>query len=200
MESETEAALIGGLIGGVLTIAGNVILEAWKDSRRAECLAHAIAGEASALVEIIETRGYVESVRECAASAHAGETPVINIRVTKNYFPVMESNLEHIGMLPGELPLLIPQLLTRAKAALEDIEALQAGLWSDRDAAGFAAGYDELAVLLEGTIACARKLVVEVASIYGSPHWRLPLNLRIRTFWPRIALQFRRKDAEKADS
>jgi hypothetical protein len=170
METETTAALIGGVIGGVLTIAGNLIHEWWRDRRNSRQLSHAIAGEVGALVRILERRRYLETIKDYAQRARQGEIAVFDGRISKNYFPVIEASLDQIGTLPGELPILIPELLTLAKSALEDLEAIEAGEWSDRDAEGYATGYDELAEVLESGLDAGRSIVVAVARVYGSPH------------------------------
>jgi hypothetical protein len=152
METETVAALIGGFVGGLLTISGNLIHEWWRDRRRSEQLAHAIAGEARALVHIIERRRYLEIIKDYAQRARQGEVIAFEGRITRNYFPVIEASLDQIGMLRGEMPLLIPEMLTLAKSVLEDMEAIQAGAWSDRDAQGYAEGYTELGDVLESAL------------------------------------------------
>lgn len=191
MESETTAAFIGAVIGGGLTIVGNLVHESWRDARRAEQLSHAIAGEVNALIEIIEQRGYLEAIKEYAQLAHQGDAQVFKVRVTNSFFPVTEASLENIGLLPAELPILIPRFLTLAKSALEDIQALEAGHWADRDAEDFAEGYDELSEILEGAVAAGRSIVVVVASIYGSPHGRYPFGLHLRRVWWRIKSRLR---------
>lgn len=167
METETTAALIGGLIGGALTICGNLLHEWWRDGRSAEQLSRAIAGEVGALLRILKRRRYAETIKDYAQRAREGEIFVFDGRVSKNYFPVIEASLEKIGSLPAQLPALIPELLTLAKSALEDLEAIEGGEWQHRDAQGYAAGYEELARILESAETIAGNIQAEVRRIYA---------------------------------
>jgi hypothetical protein len=107
----------------------------------------------------------------------------MRVRVSKAYFPVTESSLENIGMLPADLPLLIPKFLTLAKAALEDIEAIDAGYWNDRESDELAESYEELAQVLEAALTAGRNVVIVVVMIYGSPHGRFPISLQLGRLW-----------------
>jgi hypothetical protein len=195
MENETTAALIGAVIGGGLTILGDLAQEMWRDSRRAEQLSHAIAGEVGAIIEVVEKRQYVENIKAYAQLAHAGQAEFMRVRVTKDYFPVTQSSLEHIGMLPAELPLLIPKFLTLANAALEDLEALAAGDWNECKVDELAESYDELAEVLEAALTAGRSLVIVVAMIYGSPHGRYPMSVQLGRFWRWVTRCSDRKNA-----
>jgi hypothetical protein len=167
METETTAALIGGVIGGSLTIGGNLLHEWWRDRRGAERLARAIAGEVGALLRILNRRRYLDTIRDYAQRARDGEIFIFDGRISKNYFPVIEASLGQIGILRAELPVLVPELLTLAKSALEDFEAIEGGEWAQRDAQGYADGYEELAGILESVQSIAGRIQAEVERIYG---------------------------------
>ena len=73
MSGSAIPALVGALVGGVLTISSNLVLEHVRAASKAQQLAHAIAGEALALIRIVETRRYMELIQGLAALARTGE-------------------------------------------------------------------------------------------------------------------------------
>ncbi len=199
MTSSAIPALVGALVGGALTIASNLVLEHLRAASKAQQLAHAIAGEALALIEIVETRRYVELVRACADLARKGERQRIEIVAQRNYFPTIEANLDSIGLLPADLPIMVPRLLTFSKSALEDFDRLasineRAFLELD-----LVRQYEELDFVLMMSLTAARGIVGRVAAIYGSPHYRLPITLKwrmhLRRTWNWI---LRRKEPNEA--
>lgn len=174
------AALVGTLLGGGLTIASNLLLEHVRNAAKAQQLAHAVAGEASALVMIVEARGYISLIKTLAELARQGERRRLEIIARRNYFPTIEANLGLIGLLPADLPILVPRLLTFSKSALEDFDRLATATDPEIAELNLALQYDQLAAVLEEAMSTARKIVVAVAAIYGSPHNRLPIRLKWR--------------------
>jgi hypothetical protein len=166
MDSEALAALLGALIGGAMTIAGNLAHDRLRERRRAKQISRAVAGEISAVMEIVRSRGYIRGIRQAEADARAGNAWVMKIRITKNYFPVVEASLMEIGILPAELPTLIPRFLTMAKAAIEDIHALAEGHWDDRDPASMTEGYQELGGILEAALDIGTRIAAVVERTY----------------------------------
>lgn len=59
MGKETTAALAGAPVGRGLTIIANTVQEHARTAQRAEQMAHAIAGEVLAVLDVIGARGYV---------------------------------------------------------------------------------------------------------------------------------------------
>lgn len=179
LEGEALAALMGAVIGGTLTIIGNILHERWREGRRAEQMSHAIAGEVSALIQIVRERRYVEDLKDHAEAARAGDAKIFCVRVSHDYFPVTRASIENLGMLPADLPLLVPRFLTLAKSVLEDFETLRSGQWDDMPADRLATGYSELLGVLEAALNAAEQIVAVVAVMYGSPHGRYPLGIRL---------------------
>jgi hypothetical protein len=161
-------ALIGTLIGGGLTIATNLYLDNRRTAAKARQLSRAIAGEADAVLRIVEARRYITTIKALAELARKGDHRSLEIVARKDYFPTIEANLASIGLLPADLPSLVPRMLTFSKSALEDFERLA----HTEDAttipgANLALQYDELAAVMEEGMSTARQIITRVAAIYG---------------------------------
>jgi hypothetical protein len=187
VDNSTIAALAGAAVGGSLTIISNFVLESYRTAAHAEQLAHAIAGEVVAILEIVKRRGYVTLLEEHRSRALRGERVSLNVKVAHNYFATIEATLDSIGMLPAELPLLIPQFLTYAKSAIEDLSLIEnpSPAMPARQLAGI---YGELIDVLSHAIKNGQSIVALVAAIYGSPHGRLSVWIRMRQ-WAAKAME-----------
>jgi hypothetical protein len=179
--------LIAVIVGGGISIAGQVILELVREGRKTEQLSLAIAGEISALLLIVDARRYVEAILANLALARAGTTSLLKVHIEQTYFSVIEANLQNIGMLPGELTLLIPKFLTLSKSTLEDISAIRAGDWDDKTAAELATMYDGLHQVIVAATSTGREIVALIEAIYPNRRGRYPRRLS-RWWW--IALIF----------
>jgi hypothetical protein len=173
-------ALLGVFVGGFITFAVQFLLELMRDDRKAEQLSHAIAGEISALLQIVEGRRYLEAVQAHGALAHQGTASILVIHIEETYFSVIEANLQSIGLLPVELPLLIPRFLTLSKSVLEDISAMSKGRWDQLPQNEMVAMYDGLGQVMQAALATGQEIITLVATLYGSPHGNYPLGLRMR--------------------
>jgi hypothetical protein len=182
MNGATVWTLVAVIVGGGISIGGQVILELVRDGRKAEQLSHAIAGEISALLEIVDARQYVQAIQAHHAMALAGNASLFHARIEQTYFSVIEANLQNIGILPAGLPRLIPRFLTLSKSALEDIAAIRAGDWNGKTAAELAQMYDGLNQVMQAAMTTGRQIVSLVESIYPKPHGRYPFRLS-RWWW-----------------
>jgi hypothetical protein len=186
MEKETAAALCGALVGGGLTIAANMIQEHMRTAGRAEQLAHAIAGEVAAIMGIVNARGYLEELRGLANSARSGLARAYRVTAKRNFFSTIEANLDSIGLLPAELPILVPRFLTLGKAALEDFESISALNETNWHVNELSLRYSALADILEEAGRTGARIVTLVDTFYGSPHGRVPIAARVRLFALRV--------------
>ena len=112
---------------------------------------------------------------------------LLKVHIEQTYFSVIEANLQNIGLLPAELPLLIPKFLTLSKSALEDIGAIRAGDWDGKAAAELVPMYEGLHQVIVAATTTGRQIVTLIATIYASPHGRYPFRM-LRWGW--IALAF----------
>lgn len=180
VSSSTLTALIAALVGGGVAILTGAALELLRDQRKGQQLSHAIAGEISALLEIVQKRGYSESLRQLCAQARGGNARVLKINIQRTYFPVIEANLQNIGLLPVELPLLIPRFLTLSKSVLEDFSSMHSGSMDNAYHQELSTFYDELIPVFDDAIKTGREIITVVAIMYGSPHRRYPIIVRLK--------------------
>lgn len=167
MESETFNVLIGVLLGGLLTVGTTILLERYRESREARRLAKAFCGEISALKHIVERRQYIAGLGSVLKYIdETGQTYSWSIRVRRRYFGVYESNLDRIGLLEGVLPEQIASFYVRANSILEDLSAIDDGLWSDKGAAEQRELYAELKSLFEELMEDAEALIREIKGMY----------------------------------
>lgn len=161
-------------------MAANVIQEHIRTAGRAEQLAHAVAGEVSAVMGIVKARGYLEELRALANSAQFGLARIYRVTAKRNFFSTIEANLDSIGLLPAELPILVPKFLTLGKAALEDFESISSLNETNVHADELRQRYNALIGILEEAGSTGDLIVTLVATFYGSPHGRVPLASRMR--------------------
>lgn len=166
MEGEAVAALIGAFVGAAGPIAANLISDRLHRNRRAKQVSLAVAGEIAAILEIVRRRNYLKGIQKAEADALAGNPWIIRIRITREYFPVVEASLIDLGILPGVLPSLIPRFLTLAKSALEDLQALDEGHWDDRAEKDLAEGYGGLRDVFEGAVETGNAILAVVKQLY----------------------------------
>jgi hypothetical protein len=166
---EASAALMGAVIGASATLLADYFREKREIARRAEQIALAAAGEISALMEIVRRRDYIKSIQELERAAAQGEAIKFTVRITHNYFPVLEASVVELGILPDDLPSLIPRFLTFAKSALEDIQAIEGGFWDERPVNQWQSGYGELAQVLEDAMGVGTQILAAVEKLYPRP-------------------------------
>ncbi|GAC1497453.1 MAG: hypothetical protein NVS1B6_03130 [Steroidobacteraceae bacterium] len=196
-EGSSGVILIAVVLGSVLTLIAQVFIELLRDARKSEQLSHAIAGEISALLQIINARGYRQMVKAHLAEAAAGRATILKVRIEERYFSVIEANLQHIGMLPVELPLLVPKFLTLAKSAIEDVSFLNSREWDNKTASELATIYEVLRQVLEDVTATGQEIIAVIAVMYGSPHGRYPAGLRLRMLLRKLSA---RSPADSTDN
>jgi hypothetical protein len=188
MNGSVWATLTVAVIGGLIAVIGQTVLEMIRDGRKAGQLSHAIAGEVSVILQLIEARKYRSAINACITATSAGNPLILKIHLHQKYFSVIEANLQSIGVLPADLPILIPRFLNIANAGIEDINALAAGGYFDHltapELVELYEGLDKIIVELNET---GQKIIVLVATIYGSPYHRYPVRVKLGMLRHRVA-------------
>jgi hypothetical protein len=153
LDSGSMQVLIGVVLGGLITAGSTLFFEWYRDRRDSQRLAQAFRGEIKALQAIVEKRQYIEQLRNIIGFISAeGRSLNLVIRVRREYFRVYETNIDKIGLLKNPLPEQIAAFYVRANAILEDLNALDEGLWQDRPPEQQIKFYSELLALFEETM------------------------------------------------
>ena len=116
------AELVSVIVGGVLALAGGVIVKFWEDRRGRRALAYAFVGEINAIVVMVEQRGYEKYLADLQKAVHATNEPLNpHVPVTQNYFVIYEANADKVGLLPRDAARDIALFYTQAKGLMEDV-------------------------------------------------------------------------------
>lgn len=109
-------------LGGLLAIIGGVWAH-WQSHRQErKNLAHALAGEISAILDIVDRRQYEKGIREIIQSAQKTGVPWrYTIVIRSNYFPVFEANAAKIGLLRSDLAKDVAKLYVLCKGIVDDV-------------------------------------------------------------------------------
>jgi hypothetical protein len=155
-------SLLGVLIGGSIVFFNNILLEMFRDKRKARNIAYSFHGEISALLKIVERRRYVEIIERQIHEKPAG---FIIIPVNRTYFNVYMSNISNIGLLESKLTSDISQFYTNANSILEDFESLRSPDFQllEVDEVEF---QKNLLELLKETIELGKKIISDISSTY----------------------------------
>jgi hypothetical protein len=157
--------IVGGVIGILGGIAGQICLERWKRRDERVSLAGAIVSEIAALLAITESRDYVRGLRALITQAKAAPGPPhlpasFQFSVRRNPFAVYDANISRIGILHDPMPRQIVNFYVKASAILEDIADMKEGRYqrSHTDAIHC---LEELLKLFEETVALGQKIIVD---------------------------------------
>jgi hypothetical protein len=196
MNGSVWTTLAAAIVGGLIAVVGGTVLEMIRDERKAAQLSHAIAGEIKAVLEIIEARQYRAAVATYLQRAREGDAQILRIHLQQKYFAVIQANLQFIGLLPVELPILIPRFLNVANSGIEDVNGLSSGHFDSFTAPQLADLYAGLDQVLAEVTRAGKEIISLVAAMYGSPHNRYPLRVKLRKFRRRTVGRLRRNQQE----
>ena len=114
--------LLQTALGGILALAGGVCAHWYGHRQERKNIAHALAGEISAILDIVERRNYEKDIQKTIQSAkQTGEPWRFTILMRKNYFPIFESNAENIGLLRSDLAKGVAKFYVLCKGISEDV-------------------------------------------------------------------------------
>ncbi|HTV48309.1 MAG TPA: hypothetical protein VMG59_07690 [Phycisphaerae bacterium] len=114
--------ILAVLIGGILATASGFITQLWLFHQERKAIAHALAGEINAILNIVRRRGYLEAFHELIEKVKQTQKPSkIVIQVKMEYFNVYKSNTDKIGRLPQKLTQRLVNFYTVAFSMIEDV-------------------------------------------------------------------------------
>lgn len=124
--SDAWIGLLGGLIGGALSLIGAFGLASYQHRRRAKAVTMAIRAEIDALLKIVETRDYVTQLAEWEMEWRSGIHTTRTISVKREYFSIFKSNSSGVGLLPPSSVGHVVEFYTLAMGFIEDCDT-----WSE---------------------------------------------------------------------
>ncbi len=113
--------LISTSVGGVLAIAGGFLANYSQARNERKNVAGALAGEISALLEIIRKRQYLEAIDKYI-NAMETDQRARNFRLAArhSYFTVFEANADKLGVLPNCCASEVAKFYVIVKSLMED--------------------------------------------------------------------------------
>jgi hypothetical protein len=167
------AALLGAVVGGLMSAAASFGFEWWADCRSRRNLSIAIAGEVAAMSEMIRRRQYLEGIRYACQAAERGEVHLFQVMLPAEILLVSRSAMKQVGLLRGALPTLVPRAVMMADAIAADLNRLmlhgidkEESALARNDPLGAERFYVELYGILLNALTLGDKLVLEVRRQY----------------------------------
>ena len=120
---EMIIVLLGVVVGGVLGIGGQFLMEWRREKAKGKQVARAFAGEIGALVKIIKLRDYAGGMRAVAARLRSGVDSHMSVGITREYFNVYNAHVGNLGLLGDDLPEKVAKFYTTGSALYEDFRA-----------------------------------------------------------------------------
>lgn len=170
---EGIAALLGAIVGGLITAAATVFQDRRKSQDQAKSLAIAIAGEAAAIAMVVRRREWLKSVAEHLYAAQSGQVLVFTVLLPEQIFAVARGAQAAAGALPGALPSLVPRLVLTGDGVAADLKRLfdhpvddARSLLRGDDAKGAVNFYAELLAMMASALTQCDAVVAEVKRLY----------------------------------
>lgn len=126
--------LLGVIVGGIITFLATLYFDKIKSTREINNLTMALKAEVKTILEITESRKYLESLKNHLNELHNNKTnDFFYFRANKDYFKIYNSNSDKIGVLEKELPLLVTKFYSLGNAILEDMDAIRNNEYKDKN-------------------------------------------------------------------
>lgn len=162
-----DPTLIGAIVGGTLAVAGSIAVpfavEMARQRSERRCVAAALAGEVSAILNIVEQRQYIPELRKFIEIAKADPrvdvVHTFHFSVRRNPFAVYDSQLPRLGVLEPRLVRLLTGFYAQASAVLEDIADMNEGRMTRATRDESIQRLQRLLVLLEETDRLGREIL-----------------------------------------
>lgn len=168
------AAFLGAVLGGVISGLFTWGMTYWRDRVIAKNWAIAVAGEVSAVAEMVRRRQWIEVVSDIALAAKERQVVgAFTVHLPDETLSVSRRAMEHVGLLNGLLPSMVPRVVTICDGIIADIRRLanfpidhpQGMIFSSLPAACHDTHAELLGLLLEGLSVCDG-IVDETCKLY----------------------------------
>jgi len=164
--------LIQTMIGGGLSLLGGflspIFIDSFRNKREATNLALAFAGEITAIIRIVETRGYIEDIQMYIAQMEKTHEPIYyTVTIRQDYVRVYEQNVSRIGLLEASLPENIAMFYTQVQAILEDMADIDDHPKMEKlGQEHLLRRYKGLLSLLDSTVTLSQQILADISKIY----------------------------------
>ena len=177
---------IAVLIGAVITVFfSGIFLESYKRHRDLQGVASAIAGEIFSIIHLTERREHPKQFARLLAQLEAGATidwPDITGGDPTQDDPVIKSNLERIGLIPGNLPERITTFYSYVRGIRIDLVHLSKGVFKEPQTQASIIRAD--LILWSDAVQLGNSLWVELRNLSTAPWWFHALAVRWKDrFW-----------------
>lgn len=117
------AAIGGAFVGGVSTSFPTLFLESRKNRRERNSLTIALVSEISAILKIIQHRGYLTELIDAAdhLKCNPSDNISFSVRIPTHYSRIYQSNIDRIGLVRPNLAIDIIEFHQLIDAVVQDI-------------------------------------------------------------------------------
>lgn len=127
--------LIGTLVGAAASLLGQYLNRRYEAKQKRTAIAHALAAEIDAYLDIIDRRKWVKHAERQALLGESGILPAFDGWLTeqeqsRDPFPIFSANMANIGLL-GPSCSQIGRFYTSVVAIRTTVSQLQAGFYND---------------------------------------------------------------------
>jgi hypothetical protein len=150
------AAVGGALVGGLVTIVPNYLIELSKRKNECRAVTSALLAEVRALLTIIEHRKYIESFRQITLQleSNPSSTYKISVKVPVHYSRVYQAHIDRLGLINPQQAAKIIEFHQLLDSVVQDIEP--SGLIAEQG--GNAEAFEQLIAISESAIRIGKEL------------------------------------------
>src|SRR5262249_44794241 len=105
------SALLGALVGGLLSVVGAILIERPRRAADGAALSVAMVAEIRTLISIFESRGYFGELERVLQEFRADKRrhASLEIQFSNEPFPIFHANRDKVGLLP---PAMVADVVT----------------------------------------------------------------------------------------
>src|SRR5262249_53952814 len=134
------AALMGAVVGGLLSVIGIILVERYRRALDSAAVTSALTAEIKATISIVESRAYLGEVERILAEFHDDKRrkATLSIQTPDDPFPIFHAMRDKLGLLPSSIIADVVRFYMLMNSAIIDVRP--GGLLADNecDEAAFA--------------------------------------------------------------
>jgi hypothetical protein len=149
------AAIGGAFVGALGAVIPNLLIERYKRSRDRDAVTSALICEISSILEIIEIRQFVSSLKEIEAGLQGSQTYIFKIKVSEDHSMIFRSLTDKIGTVEKTIAAKIIRFHQLINSVIQDV--IPGGVLADQG--GNKSDFTEVLGILESAISVGQDLV-----------------------------------------